>query len=189
MSLPQPPKPAKPVIGFFLKDTHLIEDVASVVAERMGPIDMVSTWLPFNFTAYYGPEMGGPLFRRMLSFKTLIKQSALAEIKLMTNDIERAFSKNGKRLVNIDPGYLLNERFVLATGKNFTHRIYIGRGIYADLSLIYQKGRFQKLPWTYPDYTEINMISFLEKVRNKYQADLKQSSNVLSDKAFIKDAS
>jgi hypothetical protein len=71
---------------------------------------------------------------------------------------------------------MLHERFVLATGKNYSHRIYIGKGIYADLTLIYTKGAFQKLPWTYPDYTDKNMLAYLEHVRNKYIADLKQSS-------------
>lgn len=192
MSLPQPPKPAKPVIGFFLKDKGLIGLVVSAIMEKMGPIDMVSSWLPFNFTTYYEPEMGAPLFRRMLTFKRLIKQSSLAEVKRMTNSLEQIYSKNGKRMINIDPGYMLSERFVLATGKNFTHRIYIGSGFYADLTLIYQKGAFQKLPWTYPDYTEKKMISFLEKVRNKYKVDIKRTaatfSDVIPDRIIDKDA-
>ena len=79
-------------------------------------------------------------------------------------------------MVNLDPGYMLHERFVLASGKNFSHRIYVGRRIYADLTLIYTKGRFQTLPWTYPDYTEQNMLTYLEQVRKKYVADLKQTS-------------
>jgi hypothetical protein len=79
--------------------------------------------------------------------------------------------------VNIDPGYLLPERLVLATGKNFTHRIYIGQGIYADLTLIFQKGAFRTLPWTYPDYADRCLIDFLTLVRNKYMLDLKQAGN------------
>ena len=73
----------------------------------------------------------------------------------------------------VNPGYLLSERFVLATGKNFTHRIYIGQGIYADLTLIYQRGAFEKLPWTYPDYADEPVLAFLEKVRIKYALDIK----------------
>ena len=83
------------------------------------------------------------------------------------------YLKEEKRLVNIDPGYMLAERFVLATGKNFAHRIYIGRRIYADLTLIYTRGGFKKLPWTYPDYYDRNILSFLIQVRKKYVADLK----------------
>jgi len=149
--------------------------VVKALTEKFGPVDIVSSRLPFNFTTYYEPEMGKPLFRRMLAFETLIKQSALSEIKQITNDLELEYLKNSKRMVNLDPGYMLRERFVLATGKNFSHRIYIGLRIYADLTLIYSKGRFIKLPWTYPDYAEQNMLIYLERVRNKYVIDLKQT--------------
>jgi hypothetical protein len=172
MSLPQPPKPAKLVIGCFLKEKHLAADIVKAVVEKFGPVDMTSPWFPFNLTTYYNDEMGTPLFRRMLAFKRLIKQSALANIKLFTNDLEREYSIHGRRRVNIDPGYLLHERFVLATGKNYSHRIYIGREIYADLTLVYQKGRFNKMPWTYPDYASENVMTFLEWVRKKYVIDL-----------------
>jgi hypothetical protein len=120
--------------------------------------------------------MGASLFRKILVFKTLIGQDTLAEIKIFTNDLELEYSKNSKRMVNLDPGYMLQERFVLATGKNYSHRIYIGKCIYADLTLIYTKGRFQTLPWTYPDYAEKSMLTFLGQVRNKYVADLRQIS-------------
>ena len=175
MSRPQKPKPAKLVIGFFLKEKDLVVPVVKALTDKFGPVDMVSSWLPFNFTTYYEPEMGKPLFRRMLAFETLIKQSALSEIKQITNDLELEYLKHSKRRVNLDPGYLLRERFVLATGKNYSHRIYIGQRIYADLTLIYTKGRFIKLPWTYPDYAQQNMLNYLERVRNKYVIDLKQT--------------
>ena len=85
--------------------------------------------------------------------------------------------KNGCRRINIDPGYLVPERFVLASAKNFTHRISIGKGIYADLTLVYTRGGFQTLAWTYPDYAEKNMLTFLDRVRNKYLKDINQSFN------------
>ena len=174
MSRPQTPKPAKLVIGFFLKEKNLAVSVVKSLKEKFGLVDIVSSWLPFNLTTYYETEMGQPLFRRMLAFETLIKQSALSKIKRITNDLELEYSKYSKRRVNLDPGYLLRERFVLATGKNYSHRIYIGRGIYADLTLIYTKGGFTKLPWTYPDYTQQNILNYLERVRDKYVIDLKQ---------------
>ncbi len=176
MSIPQSPKPAKLVIGLFMKEKSLIVPVVRELVEKFGSIDMVSQWLPFNYTSYYEPEMGSPLFRRVLAFKSLIEQSSLPEIKIITNKIEKKYSKNDNRLINIDPGYMLQERFVLATGKNYAHRIYIGMGIYADLTLIYQKGSFKKLSWTYPDYIEKNMVAYLEMVRNKYAVDLKMRS-------------
>jgi hypothetical protein len=173
MSIPLSPKPAKLIIGLFMKEKSLFEPLAKELADKFGSVDMVSSWFPFDYTAYYEPEMGAPLFRRLLVFKRFIEQTDLSSIKNTTNALEMKFSENGERTVNIDPGYMLPERFVLATGKNYTHRIYIGRGIYADLTLIYQKGGFQKLPWTYPDYADKKMLAYLERVRSKYLEDLK----------------
>jgi hypothetical protein len=174
MSLPQPPTPAKLIVGFFLRDKTLAADIARALQDRFGPIDMISAWLDFDFTTYYEREMGAPLSRRLIVFQSLVEQTELAAIKQTTNALEHASQRQGKRRVNIDPGYLLPERFVLATGKNFTHRIYIGQGIYADLTLIYRKGAFRTLPWTYPDYADQQLIDFLTLVRNKYILDLKQ---------------
>ena len=176
MSIPKSPKPAKLIVGLFMKEKKLIGPILSELVEKIGSVDMASPWLPFNYTSYYESEMGSPLFRRVFAFKSLVKQNSLQKIKIITNKIEKSFLRNNKRLVNIDPGYLLHERFVLATGKNFTHRIYIGMGIYADLTLIYQKGSFKKLPWTYPDYSEKDMLNYLEMVRKKYSADLKNEN-------------
>ncbi len=174
MSTPKPPKPAKLVIGLFMKDTELFEPVSCKLLENFGRADMISAWLPFDYTSYYAAEMGTPLFRRMLSFETLIEQDRLADIKLITNEIEKSYSEQANRKVNIDPAYLLLERFVLATGKNYTHRIYIGQNIYADLTLIYQQGAFRTLPWTYPDYADEKMLNFLRLVRSRYTANLKE---------------
>lgn len=178
MSHPQNPQPAKLVIGLLLNDKALFDQVAQDLAHAYGAIDLISPWMGFEYTDYYAKEMGKPLYRRMLVFVQLIEQLELAAIKAHTNRIEHKYAESGRRRVNIDPGYLLYERFVLATGKNYSHRIYIGQGIYADLTLIYQQGAYQSLPWTYPDYAAPDMGDFLMHVRQKYSADLKgQSKN------------
>jgi len=177
MSTPCGLKPAKLVIGCFTKDMDILGEVAARLSESFGLPDVISRWLPFEHTDYYTSEMGSPLFRRLMAFRELIHQDALPDIKLFTNDLEGQFSTLGKRLVNIDPGYLLAERFVLVTGKNYTHRIYLREGIYADLTLIYQKGRFRPLDWTYPDYAGDAMRAFLGSVRLRYLYQVKQSGD------------
>ena len=173
MSRPKPPKPAKLVIGIFTNTKELLVPVADFLAKEFGAIDLVSPWFAFDDTDYYEDEMGSNLFRRMMAFKQLIDPVLLPEIKHKAIQIENQYLINNKRKINIDPGYLTHERFVLATGKNFTHRIYVGDRIYADLTLIFQKGRFQTLPWTFPDYAKDNIQSFLMQVRNKYSIDIK----------------
>ena len=177
MSQPRRAQPAKLVVGLLLSDKTLLAPVQDALKRHYGEIDMVSPWFGFDFTDYYRTEMGAPLFRRMLVFQRLIEQQDLAPIKLATNAVELAFVQDHRRRVNIDPGYLLLERFVLATAKNYSHRIYIGHQIYADLTLIYQKGDYRVLPWTYPDYAQDEMRAFLRQVRHKYSVDLKHVSN------------
>ena len=173
MSRLQKPSPVKLVIGVFTADRSLIHAVADQLAHRFGRPDMVSPWLAFDETDYYTREMGGPLARRLFAFDRLVDPVDLVEIKVAANALEALFSRDGRRRVNIDPGYLARSRFVLATGKDHTHRIYLSRGIYADLTLIYTAGAFQRLPWTYPDYGSGPLQGYLKKIRNKYLSDLK----------------
>ena len=171
MSKLKTPKPAKLIVGFFLKERSLAQAVAEALAERFGNLDLISPWIPFDYTDYYTQEMGRPLYRRMLAFTEMIEQDDLPGIKLITNGLEEQWIKGASRQVNIDPGYLVASRFVLASGKDFTHRIYVGQGIYADLTLVYTKDQFQPLPWTYPDYQSQPVQDFLIKARKKYLFD------------------
>jgi hypothetical protein len=111
--------------------------------------------------------MGGPLVKRFLSAERLMDPGDLAALKVFTTDLEAGFSQDGRRKVNIDPGYVSLERLVLATGKNYLHRIYLGRGVYADLTLVYEKGGFQPLAWTYPDYAAPEVRAVLGLMRER----------------------
>lgn len=126
-------------------------------------------------TGYYDGELGTPITRRILSFGRPLAMDALAEVKLATNALERQWERDGRRLFNLDPGYINQERLVLATGKNFTHRVYLSRGIWADLTLIFQKGDWFDLPWTFPDYAEPEMKGHLTRLREMYRASLKNT--------------
>ena len=181
MSEPRPPQPAKLVVSVLLADKRFLPEVVGALVSDFGAVDLQSGWMDFAYTDYYYAEMGRPLFRRMLVFRNLIAQQHLGRIKRATNTVEQALVQDGRRRVNIDPGYLLLERFVLATGKNYSHRIYIGEDIYADLTLMFQKGGFQTLPWTYPDYAAPEMQTFLMQVRKIYARDLKQAPGLNTD--------
>jgi hypothetical protein len=182
MSLPKKPDPAKLVIGCIMNDKGLIDQIHPVLEDAFGPVDMISNWLNFAYTNYYYKEMGSPLYRKMFVFKPLIEQDDLAKIKVNTNRVEQSFCVENKRSINLDPGYMVSSRFILATGKEYAHRIYIGRKIYADLTLMYsKKNGFQTLDWTYPDYASETMLDFLSKVRNKYLEDLKAVKGIIND--------
>ncbi|MCP3900201.1 MAG: DUF4416 family protein [Desulfobacteraceae bacterium] len=172
MSIPKKPLPAKLLIGFFMQEKEIFDEILTIIKEKLGIIDIISPWFDFDYTDYYEKEMGNNLFRRIIVIKDLIEQEELAKIKNITNLIEKSYESDGKRKINIDPGYMLPSRFILATGKDFSHRIYIGENIYADLTLIFKNGDFHTLEWTYPDYAARDMRDFLLKVRGKYLLDL-----------------
>lgn len=168
MSLPSRPLPVKPLVSLIFAQPALETTVFRCLADVLGPPDMVSGWLSFQQTHYYEPEMGPDLQRRLAVFLHLADPVELCHWKAWTNALESRLSLGGRRVVNIDPGYISRERLVLATGKNYTHRLYLGQGLYGDLSLIYQKSAWQPLAWTYPDYASPEFLDFFAQARKKY---------------------
>ncbi len=176
MSSPSEPDDVKLVLSIFSSEKNLIDRVIDDFEAFFGSHDIISKPLLFDYTRYYEREMGWPLFRRFVSFKKLISPEDLVDVKLKAYDVERQYMNGDNRRVNIDPGIVSAERLVLATGKNYTHRIYLSRGIYADLTLIYRFGTFRSLEWTYPDYADEYVIGFFNSVRADYL--LKRSKNI-----------
>jgi len=167
MSIPSEPLPAKLVVGLLFRDVDVRRQVLGALSGQFGPADFLSEPEPFRWTDYYDREMGSGILRQKVSFLNLVPVETLPDVKLATNHLEDAFSRDGRRRVNIDPGLLSEERFILATGKNFTHRIYLRDGIYADLTLIYQRDGFRPLPWTFPDHQDPHLLHFLAMLRRK----------------------
>ena len=174
MSLPHPPQAVKLVMSFLFGEEQAGAAAISEVDRQYGPVDFLSESLPFDFTVYYEREMGQRLRRRLAGFARLIAPEELPGIKVWTNALELKFlnERRGRR-VNVDPGYLAASKFILATGKDYSHRIYLGQGIYGDLTLWYQKGDFIPLPWTYPDYASQPLIGLLSLLRKRYLWQLK----------------
>ena len=174
MSLPHSPQAVKLVMSFIFGEEKECAAAISEAGQRYGPVDFLTEPLPFDFTVYYEPEMGKGLWRRLAGFGPLIAPEQLPAIKLWTNALELTFLNERKgRKVNIDPGYLAASKFILATGKDYSHRIYLGQGIYGDLTLWFQKGGFTPLPWTYPDYGSQPLIGLINLLRKRYLWQLK----------------
>jgi hypothetical protein len=167
MSRPQAPLPAKLLVGLLFRSPDVHLQTLRALQDTFGQLDFLTQPEPFTFTTYYDREMGPGLLRQTIAFLDLVDPATLADLKVTTNALEHRLAIHGKRTINIDPGLLCEERLVLATGKNYTHRIYFRDGIYADLTLIYQKGSYRALPWTYPDYQTPRLLHFLGALRNK----------------------
>ncbi len=170
---PGRPKKVNLIASVIFREEEDFLKARDFLMESFGFIDFSSELLPFDFTDYYTEEMGKPLYRYILSFEPLYGLDGLHRVKLKTNRYEEETSVSGKRKVNIDPGYLNLNQLVLFTTKNYTHRIYLGDGIFADLTLIYKGGSYQPLPWTYPDYRSTRYIDMFNKLRNIYKEKLR----------------
>ncbi len=178
MAHPHPPQAVKLVMGMISARQELFEQACHRLASCWGEVDMISPVFPFDQTNSYQPEMGDGLLRRFVSFENLIDAQNLAACKLLSNEVEEFFAEEGKRRINLDPGYLNEHQLVLASSKNFAHRIYLAKGIYADLTLQYRRGcGWQDLPWSYPDYRLAASKEFFSQVRREYRRQLHKVSS------------
>ena len=166
------PEKARLVIGMFASDESLFEEVTRQLERKYGKTDFQSKIVPFNCTSYYEKELGKNLRKKFISFKGKMNPENLADVKVYTNKIEDKYSKNRKRRINIDPGYVTLAKLVLATSKNYAHRIYLGKKVYAEVTLKYKneglgKGGFKPTPWTYPDYRTKRYRDIFNQIRAK----------------------
>jgi hypothetical protein len=173
MSKPLPAEPVKLAVSILYQEDHSLRQVLEELSDEYGSVDFISQEMPFHYTEYYTKEMGSCLKRRLVFFENPMNPEALPDVKHFTNRIEDSFSVDGKRRINMDPGYVSKAHLILATGKGFTHRPYLRDGIYADLTLVYTGGTFQALPWTYPDYAGEQIIGILNTVRARYIEQLR----------------
>lgn len=152
-------------------------DVNPVLEELepdVGSVVVKSDTRPFTHTTYYNQEMGNDLIRQWCVFDKLIEPDMLIHLKHQTNALEKnELNERGGRRLNIDPGLLSMSNVVLASTKNYSHRIYCGKGIYAEVTLIYQKKTFKPTEWTYPDYREKSTVEFFCAVRDILKEKLK----------------
>ncbi len=165
---------AKLIFGILACNEPIRLQCLDRIAAEFGRIDHQSPTEPFTFTDYYNDEMGDTLYRQYLSVEPLITVADLPALKHRTNDLEvemaRIESGRRRRQVNIDPGYLTQAKLVLATTKDYTHRLYIGDGIFAEVTLCYQRPEgFQPFPWSYPDYARREVCEFFNKVRDTFR--------------------
>jgi hypothetical protein len=171
------PQPVMPVIGLIFVPDHPA-DMLQGLHEDVGNVVLKSDAIKFSHTTYYNDEMGGDLMRQWYAFNKLVSPDILARLKIMTNAIEMKYrNEQGGRTVNIDPGVLSLSSLVLASTKNYAHRIYLGQGIYAEITLIYRKHEFKPLDWTYPDYREDSALDFFQRARALLQKQLAASDS------------
>jgi len=168
------PQPVKLICGILAASPAWLERGKQALRGRFGEIAAESSPAPFAFTDYYRDELGDSILRQFFSFCRRVPAESLAEIKLATNEMETRLSEGGKRKTNLDPGYVDLSKLVLATTKDATYRVYLGKGIYAQPTLVFREGSFRPWEWTYPDYREASAIDFFNQVRNVYRQETRE---------------
>ncbi len=148
---------------FSLRETF--SSVLPLLEERFGRVLLVSPEIPWNHSQYYEEELGRPIIRQFIFFQDFFDPLTLPDVKLETNAIETIYQKDGRRSINLDPGYLMRSRVVLASAKDYSHRMYLGKGIYGEVALFYKEKRYNPLPYTYYDYKDPVCLSIFETAR------------------------
>ena len=173
----RPVRPVNLICGLISNDQDIMARAVRMLSDHAGPTDLISEPRPFDTTDYYELEMGQDLKREFASFERLINPDELAHLKIITNELEKRICyqcglSTDRRLVNLDPGYITLSKLILATTKDYSHRVYLGQGIYAESTLHYEKGQWLPWPWTYPDYADTRYHGFFKQVRERYKDKL-----------------
>lgn len=174
MGTAKQPQAVKLVASLFAGRQSLLEVARARLEEVFGPVDYQNEWLPFDHTDYYAPEFGPGLVRVILAFERLVDPGDLAAIKRQTNALEAEWLVEGRRQVNVDPGYVSLSKLALASTKDHAHRIYLAEGIYGEVTLTFRQGAFRPWPWTYPDYASPRYCALFAEIRELYRRQLRE---------------
>jgi hypothetical protein len=179
MGTVQPPAPALLILAAFSRYPEALQWAKERAAESWGEVVLESPVFDFTETNYYEPTMGPGLKKQFFAFGDLIDPGRLPDIKLQTGGWEVEYAELGRhpepRPLNLDPGYITLGKLVLASTKDFAHRIYLGRGIYAEVTLCYRHGAWEPFPWTFADYRRADYHRFFTQCREFLHRQRKES--------------
>jgi len=172
------PNPVKLIVGILASDERCLAAAREAVLASLGPADLVSEAWTFDQTDYYTKQIGPSVLRQFVGIERLVHPGDLASIKHRTNEMERQLAASlataYPRPVNLDPGVIEPSKLILVSTKNFAHRIYIGMQMYAEVTLVFDKGQWRTLPYTFPDYYRPEYHEFLSRVRSRLVEQLRQ---------------
>ncbi|MFA5859048.1 MAG: DUF4416 family protein [Elusimicrobiota bacterium] len=180
MGMLKDPGPVKLFTGMLTGEVELFDKAEPLLVKLYGNVDYRSGIMDFKHTNYYEDELGKVVYRRFVSFNNLMSPGQLARIKVDTNKVESLFLSEStkKRRINIDPGYIDYAKLVLASTKDFAHRLYIGEQVFAEVTLQYHKGMFVPFGWTYPDYKTEEYNTIFLKIRELYSEQVSRNKVV-----------
>lgn len=169
-----------PLIAAFSSDPKLLDRVTVLVTEHFGCLAAISERYHFTETDYYAQAMGPALEKQLFVLHDLQPADCLPHLKIQTNELEDQIAREGRYLaqrpLNLDPGYIELGKLVLASTKDHAHRLYLGRGIFGEITLQFRGGAWRELPWTYPDFRRPEVQAFLVEAREIHRRRLARAA-------------
>jgi hypothetical protein len=170
MGSPTQPSPVLLIVAAISRHPEALEWSQARLESHCGPIALASPGFEFTETEYYRATMGADLKKQFFAGERLINPAQLVELKLQTNRWEEEFAAQAaypeRRPLNLDPGYITLAKLVLASTKDHSHRLYLGQGIYGEITLGFRGGRWQETQFTYPDYRRADFQQFFIECRD-----------------------
>lgn len=170
-------------VGALFSSPEIYHATVPVLRDQFGTVLFESPDIPWDHSPYYSDELGLPISRRFIFFERPVDASLLPGIKIRTDEIEACCLAGGKRRINLDPGYLTEAKVILASTKNYSHRIYLGRGIYAEQEYIFSKGSYRPLAHAYPDYCKKEYIEVFTEARRRFRQLIAPAASPLKSPA------
>jgi len=168
MGITHQPPPVRLIFGILAKDHATLQEALNLLRERFGPEDARLPEIPFRWTNYYQDELGDAPLRTLVAYEKMISREEIPDIKLWSNSQENRTALEGKRCVNLDPGYMTLGQFFLATTKDQRQRVYIRDGIFVEPTLYFEGGFWKPFAWTYRDWQSEEYLQFLQLARQRF---------------------
>ncbi len=173
-----PPLPVLPLVAVTSRYDQALTWARQQLERQLGPLQFISPAFRFDQTDYYRDSMGDDLKKQFVAASRLMDPAGISELKVATNQYEELYRTSEAcgpeaRPLNLDPGYLSQDKLVLASTKNHAHRLYLSQGIYAEITLQYRAKRWQTCPWTYPDYHQAAYHDFFDQAREYLRQQLR----------------
>ncbi len=169
---PQEPQ-ALLICGLLSADRELLDSIEEALASKFGDLELRSEVFPFDWTDYYNSEMGEGILRKWVVFTEPRNLVDLWRYKLESSEIEQTYTKEARRAINIDPGFIRLDGLWLLSTKPAGHRAYLDKGVWIEMTLRFLRDGCEEMPWTYPDHRDTQAQRFLLKGREILKKSLK----------------